>query len=78
MRTEPHMLPPHWNAANAVPAGANHALVDGSASWVKAAQMRRLHTWNVDGRRMYYYQDRKDFPASLLSQIDATSMRITP
>ena len=71
-------VPPHRNAANAMPAGGNHVLVDGSASWVKAAQLRRLHSWNVDTRRMYYYQDRKDFPPNLLSQIDATSMKITP
>jgi prepilin-type N-terminal cleavage/methylation domain-containing protein len=70
-------VPPH-RGAGAMPLGANELFTDTSARWVRAADMRRLHSWNLDGRKMYYYQDRKDFPAALLSQIDATSMRITP
>jgi prepilin-type N-terminal cleavage/methylation domain-containing protein len=73
-----HGVPPHRNAGNGMPAGANHVLVDGSASWVNISELRRLHSWDINGRRMYYYQDRKDFPQALLSQVDATSMRVTP
>jgi prepilin-type N-terminal cleavage/methylation domain-containing protein len=71
-------VPPHRNGGTGLPSGANHVLVDGSASWVKVSDLRRLHSWDINGRRMYYYQDRKDFPDALLTQVDATSMRVTP
>ena len=71
-------VPPHRNSGNGLPAGANEVLVDGSASWVKTTDLRRLHSWNISGRLMYYYQNPKDFPPALLSQLDATSMRVMP
>jgi prepilin-type N-terminal cleavage/methylation domain-containing protein len=71
-------VPPHREARGGMPSGGDHLFVDGSAQWIKAREMRRLHTWSLEGRKMYYYQDRKDFPQGLLSQIDAPSMRIMP
>ena len=60
------------------PTGANHVLIDGSAQWVREQEMRRLHSWNLSARQACYYQDRKDFPPSLLSQIDAGGMKVPP
>ncbi len=67
--------PPHRNGSQ-LPVGANEVFVDGSASWIKAALLRKLDTWN--GRLTYFYQDRKDFPTALASQLDSTSMQIGP
>jgi hypothetical protein len=69
--------PPH-RANNGAPRGGNHVLVDGSARWVPASDLRFLHSWNLSGRKCYFDQDRKDFPSSLLMQVDAPSMRIQP
>jgi len=71
-------VPPHRASLSGLPSGGNHTFVDGSAQWIKAQQMRRLHTWSLEGRKMYYYQDRKDFPLVLLSQIDTPRMQIAP
>jgi prepilin-type N-terminal cleavage/methylation domain-containing protein len=70
-------VPPHRDRGG-MPTGGDHVFVDGSARWIKAREMRRLHSWNLEGRKMYYYQDRKDFPSDLLAQVDAPSMQITP
>ncbi|MCU0784389.1 MAG: prepilin-type N-terminal cleavage/methylation domain-containing protein [Verrucomicrobia bacterium] len=69
-------VPPHRTGL--LPAGANHVFVDGSARWIKAEQLRRFHSWSVNARRAYFYQDRSDFPAALLSQVDRPDMLIGP
>jgi hypothetical protein len=61
-----------------IPAGANQVFADGTARWIKAAELRFLHSGNTTGRRCYFFQDRQDMPANLVSQIDNTTMRITP
>ena len=71
-------VPPHRSPRSGMPTGGNHVFVDGSARWIRAEDLRRLHSWNIDGRRAYFFQDRKDFPPTLLSQIDAPSMKIGP
>lgn len=69
-------VPPHRQSS--LPAGANQVFADGSTRWVKAGDLRRLHSWSVSGRLAYFYQDRVDFPAALLAQVDSASMRIAP
>jgi prepilin-type N-terminal cleavage/methylation domain-containing protein len=71
-------VPPHRNPTSSLPAGANHVRTDGSAAWVPARDLRRLHSWNLDGRRMYYFQDRRDFPDQLARQIDSPSLQVAP
>ena len=48
-------LPPHKDGKG-VPAGANEVFIDGSVSWIKASQLRFIHTWNAP-REFYFYQD---------------------
>ena len=69
-------VPPHRTGL--LPAGANHVFADSSARWIKAEQLRRLHSWSLHARRAYFYQDRSDFPTALLQQVDSPSMRIGP
>ncbi len=69
--------PPH-RGSSGLPTGANQVFVDGSARWVPASDLRRLHSWNLNTRRAYYFQDRKDFPTALAQQIDSASLRIGP
>ena len=61
-------LPPH-KTGNTLPAGSNHLLVDGSATWIKAERLYYLSVWGTTGwasdRICYWYQDSKDFPAAL-------------
>jgi prepilin-type N-terminal cleavage/methylation domain-containing protein len=66
--------PPHRRKV--LPAGANHVFADGSARWVAARDLRRLHTWSLDARKAFYFQDRSDFPQLLLNNIDAADMLI--
>lgn len=69
-------VPPH--RAVSLPAGANQVFADGSARWIKTSELRRLHSWNINGRLAYFFQDRTDFPAPLLNQLDSALMRIAP
>jgi prepilin-type N-terminal cleavage/methylation domain-containing protein len=63
-------IPPHKGARGALPAGGNHLLIDGSASWVKAQKMYGLHTWADPASRLgYFFQDPSDFPPALAAQL---------
>lgn len=70
--------PPHRSRAAGMPAGANHVYADGSGAWVKADQLRFLHSWSVTGRKCYWYQDPTDVSDTLKAVWNAPSMRITP
>ena len=60
-------IPPHKNRGS-IPAGGNHLLIDGSASWIKAQYMYGLHTWADPASRLgYFYQDPSDFPTALMN-----------
>jgi hypothetical protein len=48
-------MPAHKDSGP-LPAGANEVFVDGSARWVKAADMMFLHTWNQRTAALYIYQ----------------------
>ena len=74
-------LPPHKGRGN-LPAGGNHLLVDGSASWIKAEQMYFLHVWGptswASARINYIYQDSKDFVANLKQPAVLNSLKYRP
>jgi prepilin-type N-terminal cleavage/methylation domain-containing protein len=50
-------LPPHKRTRNALPAGGNQVFTDGSARWVKAQDMRFIHSWAPGTRNLFFYQD---------------------
>jgi prepilin-type N-terminal cleavage/methylation domain-containing protein len=68
--------PPHRNRAG-LPDGANQVFVDGSARWIKADDLRFLHTWSGQA---YFYQEPSDpdFPAILKSRWDSSGLKIQP
>ncbi len=73
-------LPPHKSTGN-LPAGGNHLLVDGSASWVKPQNMYFLHNWGggwTSDRIAYFYQDPKDFDSKLASPSVLNSLKYRP
>jgi prepilin-type N-terminal cleavage/methylation domain-containing protein len=73
-------LPPHKSTGN-LPAGGNHLLVDGSAYWVKAAQLYFLQSWDPSwtGRRVaYLYQDPKDFDSRLQQPSVLNALKFRP
>jgi type II secretory pathway pseudopilin PulG len=49
-------LPAH-RAASGLPEGGNEVFIDGSARWVKAAEMRFIHSWNPSSRELYFWQE---------------------
>ena len=63
-------IPPHPKGAANVPAGGNEVFMDGSARWIKFAQMYFLHGWKIDARAGYWYQDESDFPDGMKQQLD--------
>ena len=72
-------VPPHKKARGGMPAGANHVYADGSGSWIKADRLRFFHSWNLTGRKSYFYQDYSDFPAIFVNQLESNpGMRIQP
>jgi len=47
------------------PAGGNESFSDGSAQWIKFADMRQLHSFRPGGTRdLYFYQSLQDFDAA--------------
>jgi competence protein ComGC len=60
-------LPQHRAENSSIPQGGNQAFVDGSVSWIQAEKMYLLSSWAPPQRGCYWYQDPKDFPASLKS-----------
>lgn len=56
-------IPPHHNR-NREPVGANEVFTDGSARWIRAEQLRFLHSWGGNSRKCYFYQDPIDLPIS--------------
>ena len=69
-------LPAHRNGGSLRPPGGNEAFTDGSAQWIKIDQMRMLTTWAsvIGTRQFYFYQDSKDFPASLINNLNTGGM----
>lgn len=74
-------VPPH-KGTGLLPAGGNHLLLDGSASWVKAEKMYFLHVWGPtswnDDRICYLYQDSKDFDSRLKPPPVLNSLKFRP
>jgi prepilin-type N-terminal cleavage/methylation domain-containing protein len=67
-------LPPHRKGMAQFPAGGNEVFCDGSVQWIRSPLMRFLTTWDTVNRKCYFYQDSRDFPASLLLRLDAAYM----
>ncbi len=68
-------IPPHKNGGSQVPAGGNEVFCDGSAQWIKLAQMRFLTSWTTDGsRNCYFYQDSSDFPSYMVLHMNSGQM----
>ena len=75
--TDPELyvnLPPHRNPSSAFPAGGNEVMIDGSACWIKIAQMRLLTTWDTSSRKCYFYQDPGGFPDTLVRALSRADM----
>jgi prepilin-type N-terminal cleavage/methylation domain-containing protein len=49
-------LPPH-RAKSGLPEGGNEVFMDGSSRWVKAADMRFIHSWSPTTIEFYFFQD---------------------
>jgi prepilin-type N-terminal cleavage/methylation domain-containing protein/prepilin-type processing-associated H-X9-DG protein len=60
---------PHPRAGSKTPAGGNILFVDGSARWVKFANMYFMNSWNVGARRLFAYQE--DWGNLTDAQLDA-------
>jgi len=68
-------IPPHKSGGSQVPAGGNEVFCDGSAQWIKLAQMRFLTSWATDGsRNCYSYQDSSDFPSYMVLHMNSGQM----
>lgn len=68
-------LPPHKTGSSKAPAGGNEVFSDGSAQWIKLAQMRFLTSWTTDGtKNCYFYQDSSDFPSYLVTHLNTGQM----
>lgn len=50
-------LTAHKSVGDGIPAGGNEVFIDGSARWVKANEMRFIHSWNPGARELYFIQD---------------------
>jgi type II secretory pathway pseudopilin PulG len=61
--------PQHHPADSLTPTGGNQVFVDGSAQWIQFGKMYFLHSWSISARPCYFYQDPKDFSASLRASL---------
>lgn len=69
-------MPQHRSGQGLIPAGGNEALIDGSASFIKADKMAYLHSWDTSGARIaYFYQDPTDFPDALKNVLSKLKFR---
>ena len=68
-------LPPHRGITSPFPVGGNEVFADGSALWVKSETMRFLTTWDIANRKCYLFQNRMDFPAGMITLLDAPIMK---
>jgi hypothetical protein len=67
-------LPPHHTSDSLVPQGGNEVFADGSARWCQFETMYELSDWG-NGKYCFWYQDSRDFSASLVSALP--SLRAT-
>jgi prepilin-type N-terminal cleavage/methylation domain-containing protein len=64
-----HNIPPHVDKGGN-PAGGNEVFADGSASWIKFENMRRLTSYSGDyNPDIYFYQDPTDFDPTLTAML---------
>jgi len=70
-------VPPHSGGASKGPVGGNQVYIDGSAEWIKAQKMLRLHSWNWTDRISYFYQKSDDFPTGLNSPSAMANLKFT-
>ncbi len=71
--------PQHRSGSSMVPVGGNTLSADGSAQWVKYSKMLYLTTWNADGtRKMFFYQDSRDFTPALITGINNHQLAPVP
>ena len=69
-------MPQHLKCGGGkVPGGGNELFIDGSARWVKAEQMYFIHSWDVNNRVAYFYQDESDFDPTMRSQLPLIKFR---
>jgi len=68
--------PPHRGCGKTVPAGSNELFADASARWIKAAQLRFLHSWDPNSRFCYFWQDPVDLPQNLVARWDNPVLKI--
>lgn len=69
--------PPHHGASQ-MPSGANELFADASARWIKAADLRFLHSWDYTARYCYFWQDPVDLPANLVARWNSPALKIGP
>ena len=64
-----HNVPPHVKSASQAD-GGNEVFADGSASWIKFAQMWRLYRFSgVAATDIYWYQEQSDFEPTLTAAL---------
>ncbi|MDW7979243.1 MAG: prepilin-type N-terminal cleavage/methylation domain-containing protein [Verrucomicrobiales bacterium] len=68
-------MPQHRGPRSMVPTGGNQVFADGSVGWHKFEEMFFIHTWILNTRIAYVYQDPKDFPAQMQARLDQIRAR---
>jgi len=62
-------MPQHRSGSSKIPIGGNHLTMDGSVRFVKFRDCYFLHSWRLNDRVAYFYQDPKDMPAKLVQAL---------